>query len=345
MNSKEYGSDFHYLNCGKFRTHWDKPNFFPVFPYLYCSGRAALYNIIKNGIQRFAWKKLYVPSYYCHEVYDFIQPLSIEIDYYQYHPFLTDSDFFFQDRTDHVVLLVNYFGIDLLDVSRYENLTTIEDVTHNLLASQTSSANYVFGSLRKVLPVPVGGFAKANDSSELSLPPSSLEAEDQALQKLTAMYLKRQYLAEGLDVKPLFRSLYSDGEQAFSENWANCALPEIIKPYLYSLDVEKIVEAKRTNAKTIRGLLGDNHLFEVISNPWFDEFGCILRFQSTEMRDRLKTYLLKNHIYPFVLWPNQISERDRMVADSLLFLHIDFRYNKEDMAYFAETINHFSSYA
>jgi len=345
MRNKEYGSDFHYINEGSFRIAGKEGNVFSHVPNLYYSGRAALYAIIENGISQYAWSKIYVPSYYCQEVYDFVRPLNIQIECYQYHPFSKSLDFSFEDEKSHVLLVVNYFGIDMLDVDPYKNLVVIEDLTHNLLAIDTSNADYVFGSLRKILPLPAGGFAKALNQHQLPLPSESLAAEQAAFRKWTAMYLKKQYLEKGQDVKPLFRSLFTSGEEDFGEDWTNSELPSIIKPYLYSLNVEQIVKAKRENAAIITQLIRQNDLFEVISSPSFNQFGCILRFRSGETRDLLKRCLVEKAIYPFILWPDQITEMDKAIADSLLFLHIDFRYNEEDMNYLAEIINSFSSHA
>lgn len=344
MRGKEYGSDFHYISDNRFRLRGKEGNIFSRLPNLYYSGRAALYAIIENGINQLGWQKIYVPSYYCHEVYDFIRPLDIRIEYYNHHPFSRPTDSLFLDEADHVLLAVNYFGISMLDVNQYKNLVVIADLTHDLSAVETSQADYVFGSLRKVLPLPVGGFAKAKEE-EFPVSTESLQAEEALLQKWSAMYLKKQYLEKDLDIKPLFRSLFIEAEETFGKEWTNAGLPAAIKPYVFSLDVERIIDTKRKNAEVISYLLRQNDLFEVISASLFNEFGCILRFKNAEDRDLLKKHLIENAIYPFVLWPNQLVATDKAVSDSLLFLHIDFRYDDGDMAYLAETINNFSWYA
>lgn len=344
MINKEYGSDFHYVSDRSFRMEGERKNIFSQVSHLYYSGRAALYAIIEYGITQYGWRKIYVPSYYCQDVYDFIRPLNIQIKYYPYHPFMKNLNFSFEDVVGHVLLTVNYFGINMLRVDRYQNLVVVEDLTHDLSAIDASSADYVFGSLRKVLPLPVGGFAKSTKHNQLPLPSGSLIAEQAAFQKWTAMYLKKEYLETGVDIKPLFRSLLTSSEDAFGEDWTNSGLPSIIKPYLYSLNVEQIIKTKRENALAITKQINQNDLFEVISGPLFNQFGCILRFQSVETRNLLKQYLIGRAIYPFILWPDQVTEKDSAIVDSLLFLHIDFRYNEDDMKYLAETINNFSNY-
>ncbi|HAR73186.1 MAG TPA: hypothetical protein DCR77_07235, partial [Flavobacteriaceae bacterium] len=79
MINKEFGSDFHFLAEKKlinYNSLNDLENFVDEF---YFSGRVALYEILKFGIEQKGWKKLYVPSYYCQEVYHFIRNLNISI--------------------------------------------------------------------------------------------------------------------------------------------------------------------------------------------------------------------------------------------------------------------------
>lgn len=339
--NKEYGSDFHYLGDQRFRTAADRPNLFAECTHLYYSGRAALFAIVENGIRQFSWKKIYVPSYYCQEVYEYIRALDIVIEYYDYNPFLETGDYLFDDDPHHVLLVVNYFGIRTLDHTPYRNMVIIEDLTHNLERVAGSGADYVFGSLRKVLPVPVGGFVKSREPGILPEPAYAVKAEEIALRKWTAMYLKKDYLETGGDTKPLFRSLFASGEAIFAEPWKNAAMPDIVRAYLISLDVEKIIAEKKRNAAAITAAIRPNDVFQVISSADFSEFACILKFNDMGGRNDLRNYLVKNDIYPIVLWPGQHNEQDRMMADRILFIHIDFRYNDKDMEYLAGAVNNF----
>src|SRR5690606_33175876 len=127
------------------------------------SGRAALKSIISNGIDKYSWKKIYIPSYYCHEVYDFIRELNIRLEFYECNPEANILPLSIQDEVESALLVVNYFGISIPNFEHLKNITIIEDVTHDLSKINHSKANYVFGSLRKILPVPVGGFVKSNE--------------------------------------------------------------------------------------------------------------------------------------------------------------------------------------
>jgi hypothetical protein len=76
MINKEFGSDFHWLEIGDFRKANPEEDFVNSLGQLFFSGRAALYHLLKMGIIQKGWKKIYVPTYYCHEVYKYIQDLS-----------------------------------------------------------------------------------------------------------------------------------------------------------------------------------------------------------------------------------------------------------------------------
>ncbi len=341
MRKKEYGSDFHYTDDQRYRTDVHTPNLFSTCSHLYYSGRAALYAILQNGIRKFGWKKIYMPSYYCHEVDDYIRTLDIDIAYYNANPFSEPAEQVFDDEASNVLLVVNYFGIRMPDHRSIRNMVIIKDLTHDLRQPHCIDADYTFGSLRKILPVPVGGFVHTREPGILPPPAWSVQAEEMALRRCTAMYLKKNYLEGGEADKPFFRSLFASGEQAFAEPRGDMGLPAVVREYLISLDIEKMIAAKQKNAAAIRAAIVPNDQFELISSGDFSEFACILKFNSTDCRNNLRNYLIENDIYPIVLWPGQLNEQDRTTADRILFVPIDFRYDSDDMQYLASTVNNF----
>lgn len=46
-----------------------------------------------------------------------------------------------------------------------------------------------------------------------------------------------------------------------------------------------------------------------------------------------------------VLWPNQLNITDEEIEQTLLFLHIDFRYSTEDVTYIVNQINQYFLHA
>lgn len=75
------------------------------------------------------------------------------------------------------------------------------------------------------------------------------------------------------------------------------------------------------------------------------EFALIFKFEKKEERENLKQYLISKAIFPMVLWPNQLNITDKEIEQTLLFLHIDFRYSTEDVTYIVNQINQYFLHA
>ncbi|MBW8362826.1 MAG: hypothetical protein K0M56_11660 [Kaistella sp.] len=339
---REFGSDFHYVNEAAFRTVTSEYRFWEGAD-LFFSGRAALRAILLNGIREFHWKKLYVPSYYCHEVYHFIKDLPIVLEFYRVSPFLNNLPDGIDDRKENAILLVSYFGSAAANAAHLKNIIKIEDITHDLETLHTSTADYVFGSLRKELPVPVGGFVK----SSVNIPALqwTLAAETAAAVKLSGMVLKRQYLTGDFDNKAVFRDLLIKGENSFENLDTHGALPVLVKDYLLSLHVENILKAKRINYRSIRAHLLPVAEFSVVDIENHKGFGLVMVFQEEDVRNSFRHYLIQHSIYPAVLWPGQLNPEDKMVENTILVIHTDFRYSEGDMQYISELINNFDANA
>lgn len=341
MNNKEFGSDFYTV----FNNYL--PNNKVVFPedsLFAFSGRTALYSVLQHGISYYNWKRFYVPSYYCHEVYDFIKGLDIEIIQYQCLPCTAEFDIdSVDDASDSAILVVDYFGINKIEINNLKNVIVIEDLTHNLKSCFLSTADYTFGSLRKVLPIGVGGFLFSNKGNDLPILGSTLFAEEVAYKKMSGMYLKKLYL-EGISKieKSVFRELLVSAEECFDKVETISSLPKVVKCELENLDVDKIISIKKNNIKYAKSLLIKNNKYSLFTSDNGNDFALILLFGEPKERDSLKSFLVQKSIYPMILWPNQVKE-NLDFQDRILFIHMDFRYSDADVKYIVNQINSFCS--
>ncbi len=338
MTVKEWGSDFHYVTDDSIRNPTDADPFFQDAA-LFFSGRSALLALLDWGIAEKKWKKVYVPSYYCQEVYGFLENNGIVLEKYPCNP-LTGSTFStVEDLSEHAIILVSYFGFTLPSDS-LTHITKIADVTHDLTAANTNGADYTFGSLRKELPVPVGGFVKS--AGHLNVPAYTAKAEEVALKKLSGMMLKKEYLEGTFEHKSVFRELLSEAETSFEHSGTHGALPPVAEAYIKGMKVSGIKKAKKSNLAFIKTKIMASHYFDISGTPNNDEFGLILHFRKPEIRNAFRQHLIKHAVYPVVLWPGQHSEEDRRFENTFLMVHCDFRYVEEDMEYIAEIINRFT---
>lgn len=344
MKKQEYGSDFHYLIGEDYLYDKQECLFYGSDFSLFFSGRVALYNLLEQGISQYGWKSVYLPSFYCHEVTDFLKQLPIKTLYYEFNPFL-DSEIKkieVEDFNTNVIVNVNFFGIRKLDLTNYKSAIQIDDVTHSIVDFKTSQAHYCFGSLRKELPVPVGGFCFSPKKLPLPIGVPNAESEQIAIQKLSAMFLKSQYLEGKYQDKDSFRRLFIDAENNFEHSTTNTAMPQVAMSVLYSINSDTLLSKKRRNVLfALENLVRSNKIGINIQSKNITAFGLIFQCTDLESRNNFREYLIKNMIFPAVLWPNQHHQRDQDIEDKILFVHMDYRYNLKDIEDIINIINDF----
>ncbi|MCH3884621.1 hypothetical protein [Tenacibaculum aquimarinum] len=214
MMNLEYGSDFYLMASEEF-MNGEKESFFDEKRFnFFISGRSSLYSLLKNGIEKHNWEKVFIPSYYCKEVLPELSSLPLEIEEYKFNPFLDseNKELSLEDKSKNVLISIDFFGVNKINSEKYNNLFVIEDLTHNLYSIPFSKADYVFASLRKELPVPCGGITYSPKSLYLSQGKKDETANEVSLKKLTGMYLKKQYIEGLITNKEIYRELLKDGE-------------------------------------------------------------------------------------------------------------------------------------
>jgi hypothetical protein len=334
MNSKEFGSDFDFLINEDFLLKNSNDSCFNNSKIsLFFSGRAALFHLIKNGIKNNNWQRVYLPSFYCHEVTNYIECLNVTIEYYDFNPFIDSEDKQIQieDSERNIIINVSFFGMVKLNLKHLKKAVIIDDYTHDLLRIKESSAHYCFGSLRKELPIPVGGFCYSPRNLKLPIEYSNAFSEVVAVQKLTAMYLKSLFLNNKISEKELYRSLFANAEEIFENQNTNVGLPEVAKAILFKLDLEKIIFQKRKNFSSALEIINSiPQVFQSKQKNSNSEFGLVLLCDNEKQKQGLRTYLIENAIFPATLWPNQFLDVDINTEKRMLFVHLDYRYNEQE---------------
>ncbi len=344
MKHKEFGSDFHECTDARFLLKNPDVSVFKNLSFsFFISGRAALYGLVREGIAKKGWKKIYFPSFYCHEVVEAIQELSIACKYYPYNP-LEDTPLpkeNFDDSEGTVFVDVLFFGLKRALLPQFHHIKILEDVSHSLLSLEVSTADYCFGSLRKELPVPVGGFCFSPKGLDIPFSESGTDGNSIAETKWRAMQLKRQYLTEGTGEKEAFRTLFITAEAAFGNSIQDIGLPDWVKEILFSLDVKEIIAAKKENLAKALSILTGVSINVNLDEKEGEGFGLFLVCDTSETRDALRTHLINRKIYPAILWPEQQRDLDLNLEKTTLFLHTDYRYTPNDMIFVCETLKDF----
>jgi len=307
------------------------------------SGRAAIFSLLKFGGDHLGWKKAYFPSYYCHEVVRFVQSLPIEIGYYQFNPFLDSGseDIEIEDQSENAIINVCFFGAARLDLRSYKRSVIIDDITHDIFAYKNSRADYCFGSLRKLFPLPCGGICYSPKGKELPHAECNSKSEGIAFQKIGAMMLKKDYLEGRIQEKGIWRDQMIDAERKFDSEFTKSGMPQAVQTIFSGLDIKAILEAKKNNLKEAFSLFKKNKLNDLLAFTNENALGLLLLAASSQEREHLKQYLISKNIFPAVLWPGQLNLRDSEMEKKMLFLHVDYRYNGCDMNYIVETLSQF----
>ena len=316
---------------------------------LFYTGRQALEYLIQVISAEKQIRNIWIPKYYCQGVTAWIKTLHKNIKTYEIYPFEQASNFNYHSFTtrDDIILLNNFSGIYQYDChSSSDSPITIEDHSHGWLsnASLNSNADYCFASLRKTLPIPLGGIAwKPNDTLTKRDDFYNYDEEFYTIWGISkeAMFAKTFQSKTSTPIdKETFLPLFAQTEDLLDNSF------KLIKPLSeHALLIKEFLNKdfllyKKENLKTIENNLIENSHFKVLKAKNKVPFGLQLVFKEEFFFENLKTYLINHGIYPSFLWPNNEKIYD---YHYLLNIHIDFRYSKDDIDYVRYVINNWTN--
>lgn len=348
----EHGSEFHWplLETLHERTlmPWGNSGL------LVGSGRDAFRVLLDFGRRERGWQRLRIPSYFCQEVAAALLECGLPVEVYEDRP-TAPTNPLPTSRAGDIVLIVNTFSLRGKPASyqRPPGVEVIEDHTHDPWAEWAfqSEADWCVASLRKVVPVPDGGVVWSPSGLPL---PAAVEPTNQhesaALRKFTAMALKAAYLAGAALPKDSYRALSIAGEECIAGPTA-AAMPTWSASQLEAFPINTWRRRKRDNFMLLSEALAGVPGVEVLrpSSPEAIPFSAIVLFPSREVRDRVRSGLIAERIYPAVLWQMDTPAVEgipvgcRALAGAHLSLHCDFRYRSEDMLRVAATLKRVAS--
>lgn len=339
----EFGSDYHL--CGENYVGDSTLCNFLIDKRLYACGRHAFGDLIHYS----KWRRIWIPAYFCYEVIDYIKTLSIEVKLYNDFPgnknvISNINQLPFEDGD--VLLRVNYFGLDRVECKLNISIPIIEDHTLGLNSEWmlNSSADWCIVSLRKSLPIAMGGVLWSPKNHSL---PSSIEAtaelNELVSKRYEAMKLKADYLNDKFHQKDLFRSLYIETEQQI-EFLGLSGLDSKTLYILEQFDLQKWLNVKKTNWQVAFDLLGKYNILYVGDGENRTPFSIVVKCNSQEERDSLKKHLVQRNIYPAILWamPESLDFSEACdFSNKMLSIHCDARYGVNDIKYISEQIANF----
>lgn len=289
---------------------------------LYLSGRYALLDLIIYQHKHHGLSKLYIPSYYCHDITRLMSKI-VDTEIYSCDPFTGVDLTSFSDGS--AVILVEYFGKKAEVKGNKQDLLLILDKTHNPFSTYSYNffIDYIFGSLRKVLPLSDGGFLVPPVAISQLKPQENIKELKEA-QK--AMQLKKSFLA-GYDIdKSDFLNAYGRFEEFLNLSDEIFAISTKSQEIIFSIDIIKILTTKKNNLEYLNTYYHDDKRIKLFLNDCYFSF-----FISQESLIELKAALIKAKVYPAILWPAYSGDYNLIGNNILISLHADFRYDLKDM--------------
>lgn len=337
----EFGSDYHRCDS-TFHGSTTISALLPSHQY-YASGRMALLAIV----QREGWKRLWVPAYFCHEIIDCWKK-HIDICLYDDYPLEDHDDALVRSlpyKEGDALIRMNFFGLRARRTNMGIPVPIIEDHSHALTSvwALKSDADWCIVSLRKSLPLAFGGILWSPKGLDLPTDPVVNSAYCQLAEtRYQAMEMKTRYLQDGGD-KEVFRSKFITTEEGLDQLKEVCAIDKETSSILSCLDIVRWNEQKHKNHALACRML---NRFEIIGREASTPFSLIVLMPDENARNRLKSFLIQNAIFPATLWtiPEEVPfARCVDFGKRMLSLHCDARYTERDIQQMCDIINQYDS--
>lgn len=334
----EHGSDLHWMDpASAARYPWTEEH------ALFGCGRFALNAVIEQG----AWRRLWIPSFYCPEVIAALPRGQLELAVYLDSPTVPLDNLARLDVADgDAILVVNTLGLRAAPPEVPHGVAVIEDHTHDLTSdwATRSKADYCVASLRKILPVADGGVVWSPVGKALPVEPALDAAHARAaLDRLSGSLLKSAYLAGGAIDKSVFRAHAVAGEQALARGPSSGVL-SVTRAALPGFPVATWRATRAANFAAFAQALGQVPGLRLLApSDGAVAYVATLWFDAAERRDAVRAKLISEQIYPAVLWALdeavfEVPDEARELSRRVLSLHCDQRYNAADMQRVAHAV-------
>lgn len=324
----EYGSDFHFID-GFIIEH---SNFLSLYRNieLYACGRHPIIDICNQS----EYKRLWVPQYFCYDVISSIQNFGINIQFYVDYPNNDDNlcieSLNFEEGD--ALLRVNYFGLRYFRSNINIPIPVIEDHTHAPTSywALNSDADWCVASLRKTFPLATGGMLWSPKGFKLRIKPTfQLESSSLYKRRFNAMQKKNEFLNGRLLDKNKFLSDYRLSEKMFYDLPLSKMETKDYEYFLHFNYVDWFLQ-KKYNWNLLNSLtLKNNTILQPEIVEYNSMFSLIILFKSNFLRNIARDTLIKNRIYPAILWetPEYVDSNVKKFSDIMLSIHCDGRYN------------------
>lgn len=327
----------------------DNPsNFKPPFLYgdnLYLANTRSG---IKLLIDNLKLKRCWLPSYLCKSIFLAVECCDIQVSYYPVDQNLSVSDLSFIDeiKSTDMFLYIDYFGFpfdkDIIKNINKKGAYVIKDASQALFSDHKNAcADYILYSPRKFLGIPDGGIlsiSKATSFGSICL----MEPPDEWwLKSLESNIKRREHDLYGGN-RNWFKLFQQAEEIAPIGNFKMSELS--LKILRNKVDYNKIRETRISNYRTLL-----NDLEHLAIFPHLEDGIVPLGFPiRVNTRDQCRMRLFEHTIFPPIHWDikdfvPKSFDASHMLADQIMTIPCDQRYNKDDMLYISQQLKNESA--
>ena len=314
------------LNAGSRRK--DEPGVF-----MYASGRAAVYQILKYLKSEKGVCRILLPDYLCCSVLVPLRALAWEYSFYPIGEDLKLEKEAFRSiyQKGDAVMVINYFGLqDLTEQiafirELYDKAIIIEDdvQAYYEFKKPLGDVDFKFTSLRKTFAIPDGGLVKTNHHL-----PEVNTSNTFGQYKAAAGLLKS--MREGIFNDQIYLEMFEKGEDLIDTE-LECGMSRIAEK-LYSLIDEELVKVRRlNNARYLIGELEKKGIRPIL--PFTEHHVPLFIPIYLENRDEVRRRMFQREVFCPIHWPleGMPLKRGEDMAAHELSLIVDQRYNLQDM--------------
>ena len=333
----EFGSDFHSLD-NFFSKRASLTRIYPNSLFL-ANGRQCIEILIK----KYAWKRIWMPAYFCYEVMESIRKTGIEILLYEDYPNAQDVSLIenIDFQKNDVLFRVNYFGLRNYRSNEHIPVPVIEDHTHDVLGRWAlySDADWCIASLRKTYPIAGGGMLWSPKRHSLPFCNSTESNLQMTELRWKAMDMKRDYLKGENIKKDDFRKLFIETEELM-ESLPFSYMDNRTLKFVDSWDVNAGYDAQRRHWDLLPKSLPSNVKCLIPIDERSTPFSLILLLENRKVRDKFRMKLIDNKVYPAILWnvPEDSMENISDFSQRMISIHCDGRYDKHEIMQLDEII-------
>ena len=287
-------------------------------------------NCLEYILRAKEYKKIYLPFYVCEAIFEPINKLDIEFDYYHIDgnldPILTTT---FNDN--EVLLYINYFGIKKKTVEnlarKFKNL--IVDNTHDFFSSPRNGID-TFYSARKFFGVPDGAYLYTNNILRDTF------EQDYSYNRMEHLLIQ---IDKGIEY----------GYESFRKNERLLnsqpirIMSHLTKALLENIEFEKVKKQRKDNFLLLHEKLGNINEFKLEANEIDAPF--VYPFLSSRGKE-IKEKAVDKKIYIDTYWDSVLKKVDRKsiearLTNDLLPLPVSQMHSLEEINFLGNFIRNY----